>query len=418
MKKVPACTLFLVIVTLFSSFNAGCQVLATFTVDAAAATVAIPVYIDLDNITQQNDSVLVLKEVSKNGAPEVACQVEQNYHRFLWWMLTPQPVSSKRTFTLSIEKNRKPEQHPLQVEDDSALVIKAYDKNVLQYNYRTHYPPADVDSAFKRSGFIHPLWSPAGNVLTQINPKDHYHHVGIWNPWTHVLYKGKEVDFWNLGDKKGTVRFAGFINKDAGAVYAGFKALQNHVAFNIPQQGDESIAMNEVWDVRVYNTGEHVWLVDFTSTLNNAADDTITLEEYRYGGFGFRAAPDWNNKNSKVLTSEGKTRKDADASTARWCTVDGDMQSGHSGIEFMSYPSNYNFPEPMRVWPENMNGRGDVFFSFSPTRNKSRVLMPGKNNVLKYRMLVYDGTITAKEAETIWKAFAQPPAISIQKINK
>ncbi len=323
-------------------------------------------------------------------------------------MLAPQTTAAKRTFTLSIEKNKTQSLSPLKLADDSALVIKAYNKNVLQYNYRAHYPPQGVDSAFKRSGFIHPLWSPAGNVLTQINPKDHYHHVGIWNPWTHVLYKGKEVDFWNLGDKKGTVRFAGFINKDAGAVYAGFKALQQHVAFNIPTQGDESVAMNEVWDVRVYNTGEHIWLVDFTSTLNNADADTITLEQYRYGGFGFRAAADWNNKNSKVLTSEGKTRKDADSSVARWCTVDGDMQQGHSGIEFMSYPSNYNFPEPVRVWPENMNGSGDVFFSFSPTKTKSWELLPDKNHVLKYRMLVYDGTISAKEAEEAWKNFAQP----------
>jgi len=414
MKIVPR-ILLIAFIALLNKISANCQLLATFTVNAQPATVAIPVYIDLNNITQQNDSLIVLKEITKNNSIIVPCQVEKNYHRFLWWMLTPQTTAAKRTFTLSIEKNKTQSSSPLKLTDDSALVIKAYNKNVLQYNYRVHYPPPGVDSAFKRSGFIHPLWSPDGNVLTRINPKDHYHHVGIWNPWTHVLYKGKEVDFWNLGDKKGTVRFAGFITKDAGAVYAGFKALQQHVAFNIPAQGEESVAMNEVWDVRVYNTGEHIWLVDFTSTLNNADADTITLEEYRYGGFGFRATGDWNNKNSKVLTSEGKTRKDADASTARWCTVDGDMQSGHSGIEFMSYPSNYNFPEPMRVWPENMNGRGDVFFSFSPTRNKSWVLLPDKNHVLKYRMLVYDGTISAKEAEEAWKNFAHPPVIIIQK---
>src|SRR5690348_3517293 len=269
MKIVPR-ILLITFIALLNKISANCQLLATFTVNAQPATVAIPVYIDLNNITQQNDSLIVLKEITKNNSIIVPCQVEKNYHRFLWWMLTPQTTAAKRTFTLSIEKNKTQSSSPLKLTDDSALVIKAYNKNVLQYNYRVHYPPPGVDSAFKRSGFIHPLWSPDGNVLTRINPKDHYHHVGIWNPWTHVLYKGKEVDFWNLGDKKGTVRFAGFINKDAGAVYAGFKALQQHVAFNIPTQGDESVAMNEVWDVRVYNTGEHVWLVDFTSTLNNA----------------------------------------------------------------------------------------------------------------------------------------------------
>jgi hypothetical protein len=314
------------------------------------------------------------------------------------------------------------QEHPLRivpaisvVDENSALVIKNSNKKVLQYNYRTQYPPAGVDSAFKRSGFIHPLWSPGGNTLTQINPRDHYHHVGIWNPWTDVVFQGKKVDFWNIGDKKATVRFARFIGQDKGAVYGGFKALQEHVVLNHPASGAETIAMNEVWDIRVFNIGSGMWLWDFTSSLNCATPDTVFLEEYRYGGFGFRATADWNNQNSKVLTSEGKTRKEADASTARWCMIDGAMQQGHSGILFMSNPANYNFPEPMRVWPEDMNKRGDVFFSFSPTRNKSWTLTPGKDHVLKYRMLVYDGTITPKQAEEVWNNFAHPPVMTITR---
>jgi hypothetical protein len=93
--------------------------------------------------------------------------------------------------------------------------------------------------------------------------------------------------------------------------------------------------------------------------------------------------------------------------------IDGDIQNGHSGVLFMSYPSNYNYPEPMRVWPEKMNKRGDVFFSFSPTRNKDWPLVPGKDYVLKYRMLIYDGAITKEEAEAAWKSFANPPQVKI-----
>src|SRR5690606_42107088 len=45
-------------------------------------------------------------------------------------------------------------------------------------------------SAYGRSGFIHPLWSPKGQVLTRVQPEDHYHHYGIWNPWTQLNYEG------------------------------------------------------------------------------------------------------------------------------------------------------------------------------------------------------------------------------------
>lgn len=392
------------------------QVIAKFSVDAVENSIAIPVYVDLDQITNEPGYMLTLREITGGENFAVAFQVEENYHRFLWWMLDKNTGKKKRVFELLKQQSPVTDKQSIHlVDEDGALTIIAQQRKVLQYRHTTHYPPKGIDTVFKRSGFIHPLWSPAGNVLTQINPKDHYHHMGIWNPWTHVLFKGKEVDFWNIGDKKGTVRFEKFIEKVEGPVFGGFKALQEHVAFNIPATGIETTALNEVWDIKVFNTGNNAWLWDFTSQLNCAATDTVTLKEYRYGGFGFRATADWNNQNSKVLTSEGKTRKDADATTARWCMIDGDMQQGHSGILFMDHPANYNAPEPMRVWPEDTNGRGDVFFSFSPTRNTDWVLIPGKNYVLKYRMLVFDGTITQQQAEETWKNFAYMPAIHVEK---
>ena len=394
------------------------QVIAKLTLTAVNNSISAPVYINLDDITSVPDSLLSLREITGKNNTTVAFQIETGYHRYLWWMVNNKKGTSKRVFEL-VETNSPSASATAALQlttNDGAVLITENGKNVLQYNFATHYPPAGVDTVFKRSGFIHPLWTPSGNVLTRINPPDHYHHMGLWNPWTHVLFENKEVDFWNIGDKKGTVRFSNFISKYSGNIYAGFKALQQHVAFNIPEAGMEKTAMNEVWDIRVYNAGGNMWLCDFTSSLNCATNSPVTLKEYRYGGFGFRATDEWNNANSKVLTSEGKTRKEADASTARWCMIDGDLAKGHGGILFMSFPSNYNFPEPMRVWPVDANKRGDVFFSFSPTRNKDWPLEPQKNYVLKYRMLIYDGTITPQQAEDVWKSFAHPPEVKVERL--
>lgn len=408
----------IILLMLCSWCTTSAQVIAKLTLSAVNNSISAPVYIDLDAITAVPDALLSLREITGKTSTPVAFQVESSYHRYLWWMVSRKTGTAKRVFELvKINAPASPATASLQLTtNDKAVLITENGKDVLQYNFATHYPPAGVDSVFKRSGFIHPLWTPSGTVLTRINPPDHHHHMGIWNPWTHVLFENKEVDFWNIGDKKGTVRFSNFISKYSGNVYAGFKALQQHVAFNIPAAGMEKTAMNEVWDIRVYNTGNNMWLCDFTSILNCAANSPVILKEYRYGGFGFRATEEWNNANSKVLTSEGKTRKDADASTARWCMIDGDLGKGHGGILFMSYPANYNFPEPMRVWPVDANKRGDVFFSFSPTRNKDWPLQPQKNYVLKYRMLIYDGTITPRQAEEVWKSFAHPPEVKVEKL--
>lgn len=413
--------LWIAIVLLFCCFHsATAQFIARFSVQTNNKNFDVPASICLDNITALPDSALQLKEINGKTSKIIPFQIENGNQRYLWWMIGKNNTGIKRVFELYNKASPKFTHSNAQMQlinEDGDIVVTAFNKKVLQYNYGVHYPPQGVDSAFKRSGFLHPLWSPSGNILTRINPPDHYHHMGIWNPWTHVLFQNKEVDFWNIGDKKGTVQFADFITTYTGNVYAGFDALQKHIAFNLPEKNKETTALNETWRIRVYNAGPKIWLIDFVSSLNCATDSTVILKEYRYGGFGFRASEDWTNANSKVLTSEGKTRKDADATTARWCMIDGEMKNGHSGILFMSYPGNYNFPEPMRVWPKDMNKRGDVFFSFSPTRNKDWALYPGNNYVLKYRMLVYDETISVQQAEEAWKCFATPPTVVIEHLK-
>jgi hypothetical protein len=156
--------------------------------------------------------------------------------------------------------------------------------------------------------------------------------------------------------------------------------------------------------------------VDLTSTLNTPLSGGIMLDAYRYGGgIGYRATEKWHKGNSTVLTSEGKTRAQADGTNARWCLVEGEsaVQEGRSGILFLSHPSNRKHPEPMRVWPLDQNGRGDLFFEFCPIRHESWKLEPLKNYTLKYRMIVFDGQISPADAEKWWKGFAILPKIII-----
>ena len=141
----------------------------------------------------------------------------------------------------------------------------------------------------------------------------------------------------------------------------------------------------------------------------------MLLKEYRYGGLGWRATEKWNKDNSETLTSEGKSRKDADGTKAGWAIVQGSIDNDYAGAVMMSYPSNYNHPEPLRIWPENSNGRGDVFANFSPTKDKDWMINPGKNYVLRYRFLVFNGHYTREKAEAAWQSFANAPVITIKK---
>lgn len=85
------------------------------------------------------------------------------------------------------------------------------------------------------------------------------------------------------------------------------------------------------------------------------------------------------------------------------------------GVAFLSYPANYNFPEPMRIWTLNTNGRGDMSFSFAPTKDRNWLLEPGKTYVLKYRMVVFNGKFDAAKAESAWQYFAEPTLVKVTK---
>ena len=405
---------------LLKSFTLNAQQIATLEVKLQnhQNDLEIPVQVNLDAITLLPDSILQLVEVSGKSRTPVACQVEAGSQRILHWIIRPQSGNTKPRFFELIKK--KPGHYTAQIKSvaaDGFLTISNDNKNLLRYNYKTIYPPKGVDTVYRRSGFIHPLWSPRGQELTRINAPDHYHHWGLWNPWTQVLFEKDTVDFWNLAKKEGTVRFANFISTTKGDVFAEYKVLHEHVVLR--KSGDEKIALNEVQTLRVYQpqNNQNYYIADITIQLNCVSESPVLLLEYRYGGLGLRATADWDKDNSKVITSEGKNRTESDGTTARWCMVQGAVGNDHAGFVMMSYPTNYNYPEPLRVWPENMNGRGDVFINFSPTKNKNWLLSPGKDYVLKYRFLVFNDPFSKEKAEVGWQNFAEPPAF-IVKLNK
>src|SRR5690606_41094922 len=156
-------------------------------------------------------------------------------------------------------------------------------------------------------------------------------------------YKGKMYDLWNIGDKKGTVRFVEFAEIFQDVEQAGFEAVHDHVVFD---NGHETVIMRENWRIAISQLDANSYAVDIRSTLAPTTDADVVLKEYRYAGLGFRATPEWTNKNSVVLTSTGKTRADADGSLERWTIMSGQLGDGKGGVLFLSHPNNYNFPEP------------------------------------------------------------------------
>ena len=370
----------------------------------------------------QANSDLVLYEFNKESEHKIESQPDMTGGPVLWWRIKDKiKAGSSKTYSLRKEpKASRGNTYAIEVISKAGnLIVKSSGKNVIQYNLKEAPLPEGVSEIYKRAGFLHPLWSPKGEVLTRIQPPDHYHHVGIWNPWTYTEYKGKVIDFWNLNKSEGTIKPSSVISTTSNNLYGGFRVLHDHIDLNgLTPEGFE-VALKEEWNVRVWDVDKNAWLIDFVSTMNCATDSALTITKYRYQGFGFRATEKWNDNTANLLTSEGKNKEDGNSTRARWCDVNGVSEFGTSGVLFITHPSNYNYPEPIRIWPVGANnGKENVFFNFNPAMDRDWILKPGNDYQLRYRMYVYDGKLDELQAEKLWQNFAFPPKVSVNIIKE
>ncbi|RFS25017.1 hypothetical protein DVR12_07475 [Chitinophaga silvatica] len=397
-------------ILLLTSISSYAQSLAYFTVKAGKVKRDNSiVYTTIGNL--QKDSLLLEEEIDGKRR-EVPFSIQGTQ---LSWVLSGETLAGKeRKYILSKGHGNKGTRMN-SVVSGGHLLLEEGKQPILQYNFQTTPAPAGVDTLYNRNAYIHPLWAPNGVVLTNIFPNvPHMHHMGIWNPWTHTLFEGRETDFWNIQKKEGKVKWAGELEAFSGNVWCGFRATQDHIAFL--SDGREKTAIHETWMVKAYpvthNGERRLW--DFSTTFTPATPSGITLLQYRYGGgFGLRTTAAFTAKTSQVLTSEGKTRKDADSTRARWVNIYGTTPDGKAGMLIMNYPDNFDSPEPVRVWPEDMEG-GELMFNFSPTKMKNWQLSPGSRYQLKYRVLVYGGEITVEEAEAAWQDYVYPVEVTVE----
>src|SRR5207244_6787804 len=110
--------------------------------------------------------------------------------------------------------------------------------------------PAGYDSALQRGGYVHPLLTPSGTIVTDDYPPKHKHHHGVWSPWTKTRFEGRSPDFWNMGEKTGTVEFVDFGPSWGGPIAAGFSAKHRFV--DLGAKPDPKAALDETWNVGVY----------------------------------------------------------------------------------------------------------------------------------------------------------------------
>lgn len=284
------------------------------------------------------------------------------------------------------------------VAENGIIEVEVSGKPVLAYHTDTVMPPAGMDAVYARSGFIHPLYSPSGKILTDEFPIGHVHQHGLFSAWTRATFKHEVVDFWNQHAKLGTVEHLKLeeLNPSSFAVELQQVSLK------------KGPAILEEWDVSVKDSN-NPYIVDIEIEQECATADEVYLHPYHYGGFGFRGSAHWSSEDEphfeglmKILTGDGiRDIGKSNETRPRWVAVYGTIDGGLAGVVIMDNPTNFRYPQPVRVHPKM------PYFVFSPVAAGSFILKPGFTYTARYRLVTFDGEPNAEMIEAWYKDYTQ-----------
>jgi hypothetical protein len=270
------------------------------------------------------------------------------------------------------------------------------------FSWRTAPLPSPAGGEkFASSAFVHPLRTPAGFELTNIQPSDHLHHFGLWWPWKYIEVNGKKHNTWEIQEGEGghVAKSAKLVSSENGVLVW---ELKNQTLIKSP--GSESVAAIDEISTLIFRRDGDSHVLDI-EIRQQAAGAPVNIVNYRYSGFSWRGASPWNKDNSEMITSGGKHRDNANGTPARWVLVSGDAPKGKATLLMMSAAAEIaGAEEKVRVWDSKAHD-GAPFVNFNPVMGKPLPLEAGNPAVShrKYRIIAADRAIDTAGAEAAWR---------------
>ena len=322
------------------------------------------------------------------------------------FMLTDS-IDAGKEIKLSLKKISAPTS-PFDIHESSAgLEIRLKEKPVFFYHTAMSEPPPDSPSYYRRSGFIHPLYSPEGTVMTDDFPSSHAHQHGVFHAWTNNTYKKKHVDFWNQHQNTGTIQFKELVSKTTGPVFAELKTKQQYVSLEF------GVVLEEEWTIRVYPLMDQ-FLFELSLEQTNITSDTLFLNKYIYGGMAFRGTREWDPFNKKyfknnwnVLTSEGVKDSLANNTAVRWATAYGNIDGVMSSATVFNHPTNVRYPQKIRVHP-NM-----PYWVYAPVIDGELSIAPAEKYKASYLYYISNTKPDNSSLERIDENWIHPPSVKV-----
>lgn len=284
--------------------------------------------------------------------------------------------------------------------DASGITAISGDRKILRYLTAPAKPPPDSPSYYQRSGFIHPIYSVSGQVLTDDFPLTHAHQHGLFHAWADARFRNSHVDFWNQFKQEGTVIHDRILEMKERKDYADLTTQQIYTSTQF------GAILREQWHIRIYATPPDHFIFDISIDQLNITSDTLFLNGYIYGGLAFRGSARWDPDNAKsfqnpwmLLSSEGLRDSTANHQPAKWVTVSGRVDGVDAFITVFDHPANFRYPQKVRVHPRM------PYWAYSPVVDGPFIIPPGGRYRARYRFCIsskFPGQDSLKRLHEKW----------------
>jgi len=270
--------------------------------------------------------------------------------------------------------------------------------------------------------YLWPVIGPTGKPVTRAYPMetidgeqhDHPHHRSIW--FGHEDVSG--VETWHeqrTFDESKSASMKERAKRLGQTKHREFKKVEVKNDQVLLVTADDYYDVNGkkfMEDERRYafqiNGDQRVIDCDITF---KAVGEPVIFNDAKDAGFSVRV-PTLMAVDSKmgghILTSEGKTDKDAWGTRAKWCSYYGPLDGEMVGITMFNHPSSFRYPTPWHVRTYGLltaNPFGTKNLD-KTAEDGTTTLKPGDKLVLRHRIILHKGDPKAADIEAAYKAYA------------
>jgi hypothetical protein len=290
----------------------------------------------------------------------------------------------------------------------STPTVAAYSP-MAAYHIGVREMPAHPE--YNRANFFHPLFTPAGVIVTDDAPPDHLHHRGLFMSFTEVTWRGggKRLsgNFWHAA---GATIEPGKLYYDHGGAVAATMAASHD--FRI---GKQTVLVQDVI-ARAARLSERVNALDVEYRLT-AKDGDVVLGPNFYSCLQLRGAAKFNRPEMTFNYTDGKQHRDVNLRDdppreeppfESWIDETGLVDGRPAGAAVVVHPST---PKSRMCYSRQVKGLNLDFLYDGPLKIKA-----GETIVAHYQVYVHDGTVTEAKVGQIAEWFN--PGVQVKWVEK